>query len=230
MVSTLATGIKGNNPGERKAPAIRAVIVDDHELIREGVKKIVRAATDMTIVGEAGTLPDALEVVTEQRPDLVILDLNLKGHDGMHGLARIKERFPRLPVLVLSMFEEERYAIRALRAGARGYITKSMAAEELVKAIRRIVTGGTYIGPAVAELLAARLRDPGDVPLHEHLTSREMEILCMLGTGLPAKQIAAVLEISISSVNTYRGRILKKLDVPTTAALVRYAVENGLVS
>ncbi|HYD59265.1 MAG TPA: response regulator transcription factor [Noviherbaspirillum sp.] len=208
---------------------IRVVIADDHELIREGIKKIIRSSKDMTIVGEAGDIAQAIELVAQRTPDIVVLDISLPGHDGLEGLAEVRRRFPGLPVLILSMYPEERYAVRALKAGASGYITKAMAAEELLKAIRKIMTGGTYLSPRVAELLALDVREPKRASLHESLTDRELQIVSLIGEGKQVKQIAADLEISISSVNTYRARIFKKMGLSSNAALIRYAVEHGLV-
>jgi DNA-binding NarL/FixJ family response regulator len=208
---------------------IRIVIADDHELIREGIKKIIRSSRDMKIVGEAGDIAQAVELLARLTPDIAILDISLPGHDGLEGLAEVHRRFPGLPVLILSMYPEERYAIRALKTGAAGYITKAMAAEELLIAIRKIMAGGSYLSPRVVELLAMDVLEPKRASLHECLTNRELQIVSLIGAGKQVKQIAADLAISISSVNTYRGRIFKKMGLSSNAALVRYAVEHGLV-
>ena len=208
---------------------IRIVIADDHELIREGIKKIIRSSRDMKIVGEAGDIAQAIELVDRHGPDIAILDICLPGHDGLEGLMEMRRRFPELPVLILSMYPEERYAIRALKTGAAGYITKAMAVEELLKAIRKIMAGGSYLSSRMAELLAMDLREPKHTTLHQHLTNRELQIVSLIGAGKQIKQIAAELAISISSVNTYRGRIFKKMGLTSNAALIRYAVEHGLV-
>ena len=207
---------------------IRIVIADDHELIREGIKKIIRSSRDMKIVGEAGDIAQAIELLARHTPDLAILDISLPGHDGLEGLAEVRRRFPGVPVLILSMYPEERYAIRALKTGASGYITKSMAAEELPKAIRKIAGGGSYVSPRMVELLAMDVRESRRA-LHERLTDRELQIVSLLGAGKQVKQIAADLAISISSVNTYRSRIFKKMGLTSNASLIRYAVEHGLV-
>ena len=208
---------------------IRIVIADDHELIREGVKKIIRSSRDMKVVGEAGDIEQAVELLARYTPDIAILDISLPGHDGLEGLAEVRRRFPGLPVLILSMYPEERYAIRALKTGAAGYITKAMAAEELLIAIRKVMAGGSYLSPRVVELLAMGVREPKFASLHECLTGREQQIVSLIGAGKQVKQIAAELAISISSVNTYRGRIFKKMGLSSNAALIRYAVEHGLV-
>jgi DNA-binding NarL/FixJ family response regulator len=202
---------------------IRLVIADDHELIREGIKKIVRPCTDLKIVGEAADLTQAIALIAQVHPDVVILDLTLPDYDGLDGLAELRRHFPDLRVVILSMHPEERYAVAALRAGAHGYVSKTMASAELVEAVRRAGAGGTWIGPRVAELLAREARPP-----HHGLTPREAEIVALIGAGLQIKQVAAELGISISSVNTYRGRIFRKMGLSSNAALIRYALQHGL--
>ena len=209
---------------------IRIVIADDHELIREGVKKIIRACADIRIVGEAPDLARTLALVAQHAPDVVVLDISLPGHEGLEGLAELRRRFPAQQVVMLSMYAEERYAVSALRAGAAGYITKAMAAEELVKAIRQVVAGSTYIGPRLAELMARRALDPEPLPSHLSLTAREAEIVALIGAGMQVKQVAAELGISVSSVNTYRNRIFRKMGLASNAALIRYALKSGLAS
>lgn len=209
---------------------IRIVIADDHELIREGVKKIIRACADIRIVGEAPDLARTIALVEQHAPDVLVLDISLPGHDGLEGLAELRRRFPTQQVVMLSMYAEERYAVSALRAGAAGYITKAMAAEELVKAIRQVVAGSTYIGPRLAELMARQALDPEPLPSHLSLTAREAEIVALIGAGMQIKQVAAQLGISVSSVNTYRNRIFRKMGLASNAALIRYALKSGLVS
>lgn len=206
----------------------RIMIADDHELIREGVKKIIRASKDLRVVGEAADIEHTLALVADLAPDILILDIGLPGVDGLDGLVEVRRRFPAMPILILSMYPEERFAIRSLRAGAAGYISKSVAAEELIKAIRKVMSGGSYISTQVAELLAADVRTPGASPSHESLAERELQILRMIGAGRQIKQIAAELQISVSSVNTYRGRIFKKMRLDSNAALIRYVVEHRL--
>jgi two-component system invasion response regulator UvrY len=209
---------------------IRIVIADDHELIREGVKKIIRACADIRIVGEAADLARTLALVARHAPDVVVLDISLPGHEGLEGLAELRRSFPAQKVVMLSMYDEERYAVSALRAGACGYITKAMAAEELVRAIRQVVAGTTYIGPELAELMARRALDPAPLASHLSLTPRETEIVALIGAGMQVKQVAAELGISVSSVNTYRNRIFRKMGLTSNAALIRYALKAGLVS
>jgi two-component system invasion response regulator UvrY len=207
---------------------IRLVIADDHELIREGVKKIIRSPGDMRVAGEAADIAQTLALVAQHSPDVVVLDLSLPGHDGLEGLAALRGHYPAQRVIMLSMYSEESYAVAALKAGASGYVTKTMAAEELVKAIRKVVDGGTYISPGLAELLAREACARPPAAPHHCLTARESEILVLIGAGLQVKQVAAELGISVSSVNTYRNRIFQKMRLSSNAALIRYALQQGL--
>lgn len=209
---------------------IRIVIADDHALIREGIKKIVRASKEMCIVGEACDIAEALHLVAQNLPDIILLDLSLPGYDGLDGVIEVRRNFPNIPILVLSMFPEERFAIRALKLGVAGYISKTMAAEELVPAIQRIISAGTYISQRVAELLASDCHKPRGAALHEYLTNRELQIVSLLGAGKQGKQIAADLSISVSTVNTYRSRIFEKMAMRSNAELIRYAVEHDLIN
>jgi two-component system invasion response regulator UvrY len=209
---------------------IRIVIADDHELIREGVKKIIRSCADLRVAGEAPDLARTIALVEQHAPDVVVLDISLPDYEGLDGLAELRRRFPEQRVVMLSMYGEERYAVSALKAGAAGYITKAMAAEELVKAIRQVVAGSTYIGPRLAELMARQALEPEPQPSHLSLTPREAEIVALIGAGMQVKQVAAELGISVSSVNTYRNRIFRKMGLSSNAALIRYALKSGLAS
>lgn len=207
----------------------KIVIVDDHELIREGIKKIIRSSRDMQLAGEAASIEQLFPLVEFHVPDIIVLDLSLPGYDGIQGLEKVRQRFSAIPVLILSMYPEERFAVRAMKAGASGYIAKSMAAEELLKAIRKIVSGEVYVSPRLGDLLALEVRAPFSALPHECLTERELQVVSMLASGKQIKQMAAELSISISSVNTYRARIFRKTGMVSNAAVIRYAVENGLV-
>jgi DNA-binding NarL/FixJ family response regulator len=206
----------------------RLVIADDHELIREGIKKIVRPCADLKVVGEAADLKQAIALVAQVHPDLVVLDITLPDFDGLDGLAELRRHFPAQRVVMLSMHPEERYALAALRAGALGYVSKAMASAELVEALRKAAQGTPWIGPRVAELLAREATSPKEAPAHHLLTRREAEIVALIGAGLQVKQVAAELGISISSVNTYRTRIFRKMGLASNAALIRYALRHGL--
>ncbi|WP_296949449.1 response regulator transcription factor [uncultured Massilia sp.] len=205
----------------------RVVIADDHELIREGIKKIVRACADLKIVGEASDLKQAIALVAQVRPDVAVLDISLPDYDGLDGLVELRRHFPSLRVVMLSMHPEERYALGALRAGALAYVSKARASTELVDAVRAAAVGDGWIGPRVSRLLDDETRPVLRAP-HHSLTPREAEIVALIGAGLQIKQVAAELGISVSSVNTYRGRIFRKMGLSTNAALIRYALQHGL--
>ena len=206
----------------------RLVIADDHELIREGIKKIVRHCADLKVVGEAADLQHAIPLIAQVQPDLVVLDVTLPDADGLEGLATLLRHFPGLRVLMLSMHPEERYALEALRAGALGYASKAAATPELVDALRTAGQGAPWLGPRVAELLARGAAAPAAALPHHLLTPREGEIVALIGAGLQVKQVAAELGISVSSVNTYRTRIFRKMGLSSNAALIRYALRHGL--
>jgi DNA-binding NarL/FixJ family response regulator len=206
----------------------RLVIADDHELIREGIKKLMRHCADLKVVGEAADLKQVFALVAQVRPDLVLLDISLPDCDGLDGLAELRRHFPGLRVIMLSMHPEERYAVAALRAGAFGYVSKGAASADLVAAVRKAADGTPWIGSKVGELLARDATRPPEVPAHQVLTPREVEIVTLIGAGLQVKQVAAELGISISSVNTYRNRIFRKMGLSSNASLIRYALRNGL--
>lgn len=209
---------------------INIVIADDHELIRQGVKKIVRSHPDIRIVGESANLADTLGLIRQHAPDVVVLDIDMPDCTGLDGLAELRRYFPLQRIVLLSMYGEEKYGLSALRAGANGYVTKSMAAEKLVFAIRHVAAGETYIGANLADQMARQAVSGEACAGHDRLTSRELEITRMIGAGLQVKQIAADLNISVSSVNTYRNRIFSKLGLQSNAALIRYAIKNELVN
>lgn len=206
---------------------ISLVIGDDHELIREGIKKIVRPCVDIKIVGEAANLKDTLHLVAQIDPEVVVLDISLPDCDGLDGLAELRRQAPRQRIVMLSMHPEERFALAALRAGALAYVSKNMASSDLVEAIRSAAAGNAWCGPRVCTLLAQE-GHPRPRPAHHSLTPRESEIVALIGAGLQIKQVAAELGISISSVNTYRSRIFRKMGLATNAALIRYALQHGL--
>jgi two-component system invasion response regulator UvrY len=207
---------------------IRIVIADDHELIREGLKKVLLWHNAIEISGEAANLGETLDVLARVTPDVLVLDIGLNETSDWDGLLYVRARFPNVPVLVLSMHSEERYAVRSLRAGASGYLCKANAIGEVVPAIEKIAAGGRYVSPLVAELLAEEIATP-NVPPHRLLTRREAQVLHLLGAGMVNKQVAARLCLSVSSVNTYRSRIFSKMNLTSHAALIHYAVKHSLV-
>ena len=207
----------------------RILIVDDHDVIRDGVKRILDKLLGEVSFGEASTASEALERVRERDWDVVVLDLSLGGRDGLEVLKEMKQMRPRLPVLILSMHAEELFARRALKAGAAGYITKNSPRAELAAAINKVINGGIYISPALAEKLVVDLRRSADRPPHETLSDREFEVLRLLASGKTVGEIADLLSLSVGTISTYRARILEKMDMRTNAELTYYAIQNKLV-
>lgn len=208
---------------------IRVLIADDHPIVREGVKNILNAAPDIRVVGEADDGHAVLEALRHTEADLVLLDISMPGLPGLDALKRIKEMRPSLPVLMLSVHPEELYAVRSLKAGASGYLTKSSVPEELLDAVREAHRGGKYITKSLASLLAETLADGSGRPPHETLSDREYQVLRLIATGHTVSAIADQLALSVKTVSTYRARILAKMKMRTNAELTYYAVENGLV-
>ncbi|WP_051517015.1 response regulator transcription factor [Herbaspirillum sp. RV1423] len=202
---------------------IRVVVADGHQLVREGVKRVVAVDPGIVVVGESADL-------AATRPDVLLLDLSLSGTHELDALRAVTERFAGMPVLVLSSHSEAQFGIAVLRLGAAGYLCKSLAADVIVKAIRKAHAGGRYLSETLAELLAEKLASPHPRHPHELLTEREHDVLRLLALGSPVKQVAGKLDISISSVNTYRGRIFTKLRIKSNAELIRYAMRHRLVS
>jgi DNA-binding NarL/FixJ family response regulator len=209
---------------------IRAIIADDHAVVRRGVRQILDAEHDMTVVAEAGSASELLDMARKGPVDIVVVDVTMPGRSGIDALKQLRQEAPRLPVLVLSMHPEDQYAVRALKAGAGGYLTKESAPEELVKAVRRVMTGRRYVSASLAERLATDLLADEDGPLHERLSDRECQILCLLASGKHRRQIAEDLALSVKTVSNYRQRILEKTGMKTNAELTRYAVANRLVN
>ena len=208
---------------------IRVFIADDHPLIRKGIKEILEEEIDLKVIGEAAYPHEVLEGIQKYEPDILVTDLTMPGRSGLDLISDLKQLFPKLPILVLTMHPEERFAVRALKAGAYGYITKDSKPEELIKAIRQVVTGRKYITPSLAEKLATELnRDQNKQP-HEILSDREFQIMRLISSGKKVSEIAEKLSISIRTVNTYRARILLKMNMKSNAELTLYAIENHLI-
>jgi two-component system invasion response regulator UvrY len=207
---------------------INILIADDHELIREGLKKILKKEPDMEVMGEASNAQQVFELVKNRKLSIVLLDISMPGPSGLDVLAELRKEYPKLPVLILSMHPEDRFAVRALKAGAAGYVTKDGAVAELVNAIRKVVAGGKYVSPHLAEKLADDL-EKSERPLHETLSDREFQVMRMIASGKKTSEIAEELSLSISTVNTYRTRILEKMHMQTNVDLTRYAIENHLI-
>ena len=204
---------------------IRILLVDDHNIVRDGLKRILSATTDLAVMGEAASGEAALALVKANDYDLAMLDMSMPGLSGVDLIKRLKLEKPKLRILVLSMHGEQQYAARALKAGASGYLSKDSASELLLGALRKIAAGGVHIGDAAA----ASLLQSGDKPGHETLSDREFEVLRLLVDGLGPTEIAERLHLSVKTVSTHKTRILEKLNVRSTAELVRYALEHRLV-
>jgi two-component system, NarL family, invasion response regulator UvrY len=208
---------------------IRIVIVDDHRLVREGLKKLLTHENDMCVIGEAGDSLEAFELIDRLLPDLLLLDLSLPGRSGLDILADIRLRYPELRTLILSMHPEESWGLRALKAGADGYLGKDVVPDELVTAIRRIHAGRKYITEGLAEALVDDMMQPQAAHAHERLSQREFEVLLLIASGKQPRDIADLLSIGERTVGTYRRRILEKLRLASTADIVHYAIQHRLL-
>ena len=217
------------NSAPTESDGVRVLIVDDHAIVREGLKRILADAPELRVAGEAASGTEAIRLVREGSWDVMLLDISLPGSNGLEVLRAVKEYAPKLPVLVLTMYPEDQYALRMLRAGAAGYLTKEGAPGQLVTAIRKVAGGGKYISPAVAEKLAWELERRKQPATHEDLSNREFEILRLIASGKTVSQIAQDLHLSVKTVSTYRMRLLTKLNMKSNAELTHYAIKGGLV-
>lgn len=208
---------------------IKIIIADDHAFLREGIKKTISDEIDMKIIGEASNATEAVNLIKNSEPDIAIVDISMPGKSGLDVLKDLKAMKKNFKVLILSMHPEDRFAIRALKAGASGYLTKESAPDELVKAIRTILTGRKYVSIALAERLADILSDDTNKLPHELLSDREYEVFIKIASGKKATEIAELLSISIHTVNTYRARILEKLSMSSNVELSQYAMHNNLI-
>lgn len=206
---------------------IRVFIADDHAIMREGLRRILNDRSDIRVVGEAATSEEIFERLDESDPHVLLLDISMPGPGFLETMRQLRER--ELRILVVSMYPEEQFGLRALKAGAAGYLTKERSVDELVDAIRRVHSGRRYLSETLADRLASELAN-GDGEPHEELSEREFQVMQMLGEGMTIGEISERLSLSPKTVSTYRTRILRKLDLRTTADIVRYAVENELVS
>ncbi len=207
----------------------RILIIDDHEVVRAGLRRIIEDQTESALFGEAGTPSEAVKLARAEEWDLVILDLSLDGKSGLELLKELKQIRLRLPVLILSMHSEEQYARRAFKTGAAGFVTKGSPKAELVKAINKVMMGGRYVSSALAEKLAFDLERGTDHPLHESLSNREFEVMCLIASGKTVSEIARLLSLSDKTISTYRTRVLEKMGMKTNAELTRYAILQHLV-
>lgn len=208
---------------------IKILIADDHAIVREGLKQILAEEKDILVAGEAENAARLMELLKEEKWDLIVLDINMPGKSGLEALKDIKQFYPGIPVLILSMFGEDQYGLRAIKAGASGYLKKVSAPGELVTAIRKIISGGKYINPSLAEKLADNFDESGKTHLHEKLSDREYQIMCHIALGKTAEEISRELSISINTVYTYRNRILEKMSMKSNVELTQYVLRNKLV-
>lgn len=209
--------------------AIRVILVDDHAMVRNGVRLMLSSAEDLAVVGEAGNAQEAMHLLKEVQADVALLDISMPGKNGLDLLKQLRGDYPRLAVLVLSTYSEEIYAVRALKLGAAGYLTKDSPTAVLVAAVRKAAAGGRYVSEAIADKLAD-LVGGGKGATHETLSNRELEVLKQIARGESLVRIAETLHLSPNTVTTYRARIMEKMDLHSNAELTRYALEHGLLS
>jgi len=207
---------------------LKILVADDHPIIREGLKKILTKVSDMLVIGEASEGQEILEKAARLAPDVVLLDLSLPGRSGLEILKQLKTKNPKLPVLILSQYPEDQYALRALRAGASGYLTKESASTDLIAAIRKAAQGGKYVSAVLAEKLASGVVEGLEKPRHENLSDREYEILRRLGIGQTVSEIGEELCLSVKTISTYRTRVLEKMNLDKNADLIRYVIQHEL--
>ena len=209
---------------------INILLIDDHEIVRDGLKRIINTSPQMKVVEEAPNGNIAMQHLSSSTFDIIILDISMPGENGIEVLKKIKSYNSKIPVLMLSMHDEEQYAIRSFRAGASGYLTKDIASSKLVQAIRIINDGRKYISPEVAEILASSLDKNIDRPLHEFLSDREYEIMIEIASGYSITNIANRLNLSDKTISTYRARLLKKMNMKNNAELTHYAISKTLTT
>ncbi len=207
---------------------IRVLIADDHAIVRQGLKQILSETDDLLVAGEADDGAQALHLARQCAWDVFLLDVSMPNRNGIDTLKQLKKEFPRLPVLILSMHPEEQYAVRALKAGASGYLTKQSAPEQLVTAIRQVANGKKFLSPAVAQQLAEAITENTEKVPHQRITDREYQVLTLIASGKTLTQVADTLNLSVATVGTYRARLLEKMGLKSTAELIRYGLEHGL--
>ena len=208
---------------------IKVLVVDDHPIVRQGLKQILSEEPDMAVLGEARNSQEVLELVHNQDWDIVVLDITMPGRGGLDVLKEVRHERPKLPVLMLSVHPEDQYAVRTLKAGAAGYMTKESAPEELVQAIRKILHGGKYVSSTLAEKLAFHLEAETEKPLHDSLSNREYQVMLMIASGKRTGAIAEEMSLSVKTVSTYRARILEKMGMKGNADLTYYVFKNRLL-
>lgn len=208
---------------------IKVLVADDHTIVREGLKQILAETSDIVVSGEAANGQEILNKIFKNDYDVVLLDISMPGKSGLDILKDLKSIKPKLPVLILSMHPEEQYAVRVLKSGASGYLTKESAPDELITAIRKVSLGGKYVSSILAEKLAFNLEKDTKKPIHETLSDREFQVMCMISSGKVISEIAEELLLSVKTISTYRARILEKMKMKNNAEITYYAIKNGLV-
>lgn len=208
---------------------MKILITDDHKIVREGLKEILLHLPEISVIEEAKNGDEALAMISKEDFDLILLDISLPDISGLEVLQSIKRKHPQQRVLMLSMYTQEHYALRTLKMGASGYLTKDTASEELIEAVRKIAAGGKYISSSMAENIAHRIENDYSKPLHETLSGREFEIMLMIAAGKPLREIGSELFISGKTVSTYRSRIMRKMGMKKNSELIQYCIRNGLV-
>ena len=208
---------------------LRVLIADDHSMIRVGLKQVLQKTFTHAVIGEAASAEEALEKIRGEEWSLAVMDITMPGRSGLDILKDVQLARPGMPVLIMSMHGEDQFALRVLKAGAAGFISKHSAPEELVNAIQKILSGGKYVSKAVAEKVILEIGKDNEKPAHERLSDREFQVMCMFAQGKVNKQVATELSLSVKTVSTYRARILEKMNMQTNAELTRYAIKNGLV-
>ncbi|MFQ5486223.1 MAG: response regulator [bacterium] len=208
---------------------IKVLMVDDHAILREGIKQILEEYSDIEYAGEASYGQQAMDLISKNDYDVVLLDISLPGRSGLEIITQIKNEKPKLPILILSMHPEERYAVRAFKAGAAGYLTKVSAPDELINAIRKVASGRKFVSNSLAEALASYLDSDGDKAPHEKLSDREFQVMNMLASGKTVTQIAEELSLSVTTISTHRAHILEKMNMTNNAEITYYAFKYGLV-
>jgi DNA-binding NarL/FixJ family response regulator len=208
---------------------IRILIADDHPIVRAGFKLVISDTQDMTVADEAGNGQEVLNLIRKKDYDIVLLDISMPGRNGLEVLKDLKAEKPKMPVMILSIYPEEQYAVRALRAGASGYMTKASAPNELIAAIRKISQGGKYISASLAEKLTEYLDEDANKPLHERLSDREYQVMLLIASGKTVSDIADELCLSVKTISTYRSHIIDKMRMKNNAEITLYAVQNKLI-
>ena len=208
---------------------MKLLIADDHAVVRRGLRQILEAEPELEVAGEAKSGAEVLEILRTRRFDVAVLDITMPGRGGLDVLHEVRQRYPEMRILILSMHPEERYALRVLKAGAAGYLTKESAPDELIAAVRKLAAGGKYVSPSLAERLADEIESGMDKPPHERLSDREYQILRMIAGGMTVSGIAGELNLGVNTVSTYRARLLSKLNLSNNAELTHYAIDHRLV-